>query len=62
MRSVVELTVLRDRAPLFVTLADGSVRNDYTLKILNKSRAERALRARARGHPPARGSSRRRAT
>ena len=40
MRDTVELNVLRDRAPLFVTLSDGSIRNGYTLKILNKSRSE----------------------
>ncbi len=38
MRSTVEVTVLRDRAPLFVVLQDGGVRNDYTLKLLNKTR------------------------
>jgi cytochrome c oxidase accessory protein FixG len=41
MRSTVELNVLRDRAPLFVTLSDGSLRNGYTLKILNKQRGDR---------------------
>jgi polyferredoxin len=41
MRHSVELNVLRDRAPLFVTLSDGSIRNGYTLKILNKQRGER---------------------
>jgi len=40
-RADVELTVLRDRAPLFVSLSDGGVRNGYTIKILNKARAER---------------------
>jgi polyferredoxin len=30
--------VLRDRAPLYVRLADGGVRNAYTLKIANKTR------------------------
>ncbi len=38
LRPMVELTVLRDRAPLFVTLSDGSIRNGYTVKILNKTR------------------------
>jgi cytochrome c oxidase accessory protein FixG len=41
MRPTVELTVLRDRAPLFVTLSDGSIRNGYTVKILNKTREAR---------------------
>ncbi len=42
-RADVDLTVLRDRAPLFVTLSDGGVRNGYTIKILNKARATRSF-------------------
>ncbi|AUN33011.1 cytochrome c oxidase accessory protein CcoG [Niveispirillum cyanobacteriorum] len=38
LRTTVEVNVLRDRAPLFVTLSDGGVRNGYTLKVLNKRR------------------------
>lgn len=38
MRSTLSVNVLRDRAPLFVTLSDGDIRNGYTLKILNKRR------------------------
>jgi polyferredoxin len=38
LRDTVTLTVLRDRAPLFVTLSDGSIRNAYTLKLANKLR------------------------
>lgn len=34
-RATVEINVQRDRAPLFVTLSDGSIRNGYTFKILN---------------------------
>jgi len=37
-RLTVELNVQRDRAPLFVRLSDGSIRNGYTLKILNMER------------------------
>ncbi|MEQ9347649.1 MAG: FixG Ig-like domain-containing protein, partial [Thalassospira sp.] len=40
-RSVLELNVLRDRNPLFVTLSDGDVRNGYTVKVLNKEQAEK---------------------
>ena len=36
-RSHLEVNVLRDRNPLYVTLKDGSVRNGYTFKILNKA-------------------------
>jgi len=40
-RSTLDITVLHDRNPLFVTLSDGSIRNGYTIKILNKSREAR---------------------
>ena len=36
-RSTEELHVLHDRAPLFVQLSDGTIRNAYTIKILNKT-------------------------
>ena len=39
-RSSLDVNVLHDRNPLFVTLSDGSIRNGYTVKILNKQRAE----------------------
>jgi cytochrome c oxidase accessory protein FixG len=39
-RSPLDVTIQRDRNPVFVTLADGGVRNGYTLKILNKNHAE----------------------
>lgn len=48
-RSAEELTVLHDRNPLFVTLADGSVRNGYTVKILNKTHEERSYTLTADG-------------
>jgi cytochrome c oxidase accessory protein FixG len=38
LRQEVTLAVLRDRAPLYVSLADGGIRNAYTLKIANKTR------------------------
>lgn len=37
MRPSLEVNVLRDRAPLFVPLSDGHVRNAYTIKVLNKA-------------------------
>jgi cytochrome c oxidase accessory protein FixG len=40
-RSPVELHVIRDRSPTFVRLHDGAVRNGYTLKIANRSPADR---------------------
>ena len=43
LRQTVTLAVLRDRAPLYVTLADGGIRNAYTLKIANKERVAGTL-------------------
>jgi len=37
------INVLHDRNPLFVQLSDGSLRNAYTMRILNKSLAERSF-------------------
>ncbi|TIU57247.1 MAG: cytochrome c oxidase accessory protein CcoG, partial [Mesorhizobium sp.] len=34
-RDRLELNVLHDRNPQFVTLSDGSIRNGYTVKLLN---------------------------
>jgi cytochrome c oxidase accessory protein FixG len=36
LRSTLDVTVLRDRAPLYVRLSDGAIRNGYTVKIVNK--------------------------
>jgi cytochrome c oxidase accessory protein FixG len=43
MRSTLDVTVLRDRAPLFVRLADGGIRNAYTVKIVNKTHDDAPL-------------------
>jgi cytochrome c oxidase accessory protein FixG len=40
-RGTAEMTVLADRAPLFVELSDGSIQNGYTLKIENRTRTAR---------------------
>ena len=40
-RSDLDVSILRDRNPLFVTLSDGSIRNGYTVKIINKQHASR---------------------
>ncbi|MBP2300656.1 cytochrome c oxidase accessory protein FixG [Azospirillum picis] len=39
-----DISILRDRAPLFVTLSDGRVQNAYTIKISNMTLAERTYR------------------
>jgi len=43
-RSDTELHILRDRNPLFVQLSDGTIRNGYDLKILNKSHEDKRFR------------------
>lgn len=35
LRDRLEVNILRDRSPLFVTLSSGEIRNGYTFKILN---------------------------
>ena len=48
-RTTVDVNVLHDRNPLFVTLSDGSVRNGYTIKILNKEHEPRRYELRLEG-------------
>ncbi len=48
-RSTFEVNVLRDRTPPFVLLSDGSVRNRYTVKIVNKDNAVRNFTVAVRG-------------
>ncbi len=48
-RSELSLIVQRDRAPLFVRLADGTLRNGYTLSIINKRPMVRALQVSLKG-------------
>jgi cytochrome c oxidase accessory protein FixG len=38
LRDTLDLAVLKERAPLFVRLSDGGIRNAYTLKLANKTR------------------------
>jgi polyferredoxin len=52
-RSTLGLSVQRDRAPLFVPLADGSLRNGYTIKIANKTQANAAFDLSVAGLPGA---------
>ena len=40
-RSVLEINVIGDRQPRYVMLSDGSVRNGYTVKLLNMQQEER---------------------
>jgi cytochrome c oxidase accessory protein FixG len=42
-RVTTSIAVLHDRNPLFVTLSDGSVRNAYTMRFLNKQNIDRTF-------------------
>jgi cytochrome c oxidase accessory protein FixG len=42
-RQTLDLNVIRDRSPPFVRLADGSIRNDYALKIMNMTDRSRRI-------------------
>lgn len=42
-RQTLDMNVIRDRSPPFVQLADGSVRNDYAIKLINMSDRSRRL-------------------
>ncbi|MEO1251764.1 MAG: cytochrome c oxidase accessory protein CcoG [Pseudomonadota bacterium] len=44
-RASFEVNVLRDRTPPFVMLSDGSIRNAYTLKVVNKGNETRTFTA-----------------
>ncbi|MCP3672514.1 MAG: cytochrome c oxidase accessory protein CcoG [Gammaproteobacteria bacterium] len=45
----VELKVLHSRQPLFVIKSDGSIRNRYTLKVLNKTTSDLKVKVTASG-------------
>ena len=48
-RDRLEINVLHDRNPQFVTLSDGSIRNGYTVKLLNMIPEPRTLAISPRG-------------
>ena len=52
-RSTLDVSVLRDRNPLFVALSDGAIRNGYTFKIVNRARADRDFVLTLEGIPEA---------
>jgi cytochrome c oxidase accessory protein FixG len=49
LRPHLGLSVQRDRAPLFVRLKDGDIRNAYTIKLTNKAPAPRRFELRLEG-------------
>jgi cytochrome c oxidase accessory protein FixG len=50
-RAMTGLSAIHDRNPIFVTLADGTVRNGYTLRVLNKRPFERDFTLSIQGEP-----------
>ena len=52
-RSELEINVINDRNPLYVTLSDGAIRNGYTLKILNMANEPRHFALSLEGLPQA---------
>lgn len=48
-RARVDVSVLHERSPLFVTLSDGAIRNGYTFKILNMLPQEQTYRVDVEG-------------
>ncbi len=53
MRERLDINVVPDRNPLFVTLSDGSIRNGYTIKILNMDQQPRTFRLSIKDMPQA---------
>jgi cytochrome c oxidase accessory protein FixG len=51
-RTSMSLNVLHERNPLYVQLSDGGIRNDYTVRILNKA-AQRSFALQVSGLPNA---------
>ena len=52
-RDRLDINVLPDRNPLYVTLSDGSIRNGYTLKVLNMTNEPRTFEVAIDGLPGA---------
>jgi polyferredoxin len=52
-RSELAITAQHDRNPIYVTLSDGSIRNTYTLRLLNKRLEKRTFRIEVFGLPEA---------
>lgn len=50
-RERLDVSILNDRNPLFVRLSDGSIRNGFTVKILNMEQRPRSFAVSAEGLP-----------
>ena len=54
IRSDIEMTVAPVRNPTYVTLSDGSIRNVYEIRLLNKHGEDRPFRVTVKGYPSVR--------
>ena len=52
-RTRLDLTVQHDRNPLYVQLSDGSIRNNYTVKVRNMETRQREVELVVKGLPGA---------
>jgi len=50
-RSSISVAAMHDRNPLFVRLSDGSIRNAYTVRVINKALEERSFELSVSGLP-----------
>jgi cytochrome c oxidase accessory protein FixG len=50
-RSFLGINIIHDRTPLFVTLRDGSIRNGYTVRLINKRSESRQVAMTVEGPP-----------
>ncbi|MFO1038770.1 MAG: cytochrome c oxidase accessory protein CcoG [Geminicoccaceae bacterium] len=51
LRSTLDVDILPERNPMFVTMSDGSIRNSYLLKIMNKTNSDQSYRVAVEGLP-----------
>ncbi|WP_439121779.1 cytochrome c oxidase accessory protein CcoG [Marivita sp.] len=51
IRPEIDMTVAPVRNPTFVTMSDGSIRNTYDVRLLNKHGEDRPFRVSVTGHP-----------
>lgn len=48
--SPIDVTVLKERAPLYVAMSDGTIQNKYTIKVVNKSEGVMRAEVTVSGH------------
>ncbi len=53
LRTETDLNIIHNRSPLYVRLADGDIRNNYQIKVLNKTHVDRDYTVSIEGMTPA---------